>query len=119
MDQVLEGFKPGPSHYEQGPAGLYREAVTPVGQFLPNAFGLYDLHGTVWKWCADDFHRSYDGATVDGSPWSTKAGYAEKVLTGGAWYESPGNCRSASRHELLPRNAFAGLGFRVCLCLPG
>lgn len=118
VDQDLEDFGPGLSHYGQGPPGSYREAVTAVGQFSPNAFGLYDMHGTVWEWCADDFHRRYDGAPVDGSPWTTETGYAEKVLKGGAWYESPGNCRSGSRRALLPGNAFAGLGFRVCLSLP-
>lgn len=55
--------------YGSGPKGTYRKETTEVGQFPPNAFGLYDMHGNVQEWCADTYHDSYQGAPTDGSVW--------------------------------------------------
>jgi formylglycine-generating enzyme required for sulfatase activity len=101
--------------YADEPNGEYRKETTPVGQFPPNAFGLYDMHGNVWEWCADDWHDNYDGAPTDGSAWldsnqekkvkSKNKSYSDKnddnqpntVLRGGSWFGSPNSCRSAFR----------------------
>lgn len=58
----------GNSRYGNGKKGVYRIKTTPVRSFPPNAFGLYDMHGNVWEWCEDIWHKNYEGAPNDGSP---------------------------------------------------
>ncbi|MCZ8250409.1 MULTISPECIES: formylglycine-generating enzyme family protein, partial [unclassified Microcystis] len=77
--------------------GEYRQQTTPVGQFPPNAFGLYDMHGNVWEWCADTWHDNYDGAPTNGSAWIENGDDNRFPPRGGSWYNSPYYCRSAYR----------------------
>jgi len=50
-------------------ANFNSNATTPVGSFPANAWGLYDMNGNIWEWCADHWHDSYNGAPADGSAW--------------------------------------------------
>jgi formylglycine-generating enzyme required for sulfatase activity len=101
--------------YGRGPKGVYRQETTPVGSFPANTFGLYDMHGNVWEWCADQWHSNYEGAPIDGSAWidETPSEQASYVLRGGSWYYYPRNCRSASRDYDDAGIRFNLCGFRV------
>ncbi|MCI0389645.1 MAG: SUMF1/EgtB/PvdO family nonheme iron enzyme [Acidobacteria bacterium] len=87
----------------------------PVGRKQPNAFGIYDMHGNVWEWCEDDWHKSYENAPSDGSAWvdQPKRG-AYRVVRGGDWNDNAVKCRSANRSADAPGNRLAAfLGFRI------
>ena len=88
--------------------------TTPVGSFPPNAFGLYDMHGNVWEWCADTWHDNYEGAPTDGSAWNEGGDDNRSPLRGGSWLNRPEDCRSASRIYVNRRDLHvSNLGFRV------
>jgi formylglycine-generating enzyme required for sulfatase activity len=83
--------------YASGIQGTFRKRTTNVGSFPPNAFGLYDMHGNIWEWCADPWHSDYHGAPSDGRVWESKGEDSFRILRGGSWCNDPRDCRSASR----------------------
>lgn len=103
------------------PKGEYREKTTAVGTFLPNAFGLHDMHGLVWEWCLDTYHNSYEAAPSDSSAWVNQTQTKDndnrrgiyKLLRGGSWNYNPLYCRSAYRLGDLPEINSNDTGFRV------
>ena len=101
------------SVYRQESEGKRRGETTPVGSFLPNAFGLYDMHGNVWEWCADHWHSNYEGAPIDGSAWIEGGDASKRFLRGGSWFYDPQYCRSAYRNHNAPVDRYNKIGFRV------
>jgi len=99
--------------YGSGPKGVYRKQTTEVGQFSPNAFGLYDMHGNVYDWVADSWHENYKNAPNDGGIWKEGANKSYRVLRGGSWCDFPGYSRAAYRNRFNPDNRNYGVGFRV------
>jgi uncharacterized protein (TIGR02996 family) len=88
----------------------------PVGQYLPNAFGLYDVHGNVREWCQDGLRRYSRRARVD--PRGQDRG-DDRVVRGGSWYYGPEDSRSASRYSRPADYRLDYYGFRVVIeCEP-
>ena len=84
----------------------------PVGQFKPNAWGLYDVHGNVLEYVTDCWTTNHDKVPTDGSPIITE-GCLSKVVKGGAWYYLPKVSRSASRARNDKRVFSYVIGFRA------
>ena len=84
----------------------------PVGEKLPNAFGLYDMHGNVKEWVEDYWNGSYQGAPTDGSAWST-SNWSVRVVRGGSWFDFLRFQRSAYRDWGSTAFQFYFNGFRV------
>ncbi len=84
----------------------------PVGQKLPNGWGLHDMMGNVSEWCADRYDKAYYAK----SPQTDPTGPSEasgQVLRGGGWTDTLGFCRPADRNWTSPRMRLSTLGFRV------
>ena len=88
------------------------EETVPVGSFLPNQFGLYDVHGNVWEWAADCWNGTYAGAPNDGSAW-TLGECDKRVVRGGAWGLPSSELRSAHRIGDTSSLRSGKRGFRV------
>jgi uncharacterized protein (TIGR02996 family) len=93
------------------PKGVYREHTTDAGSFPANAWGLYDVHGNVWEWCADGY-GPYEA--IDQTDTRGESNVRSLVIRGGAWHNDPTRCRAAFRTRAPPAARNSRLGFRVC-----
>jgi|WetSurMetagenome_2_1015567.scaffolds.fasta_scaffold122015_2 formylglycine-generating enzyme required for sulfatase activity len=93
--------------YPDTPSGTH-----PVGEKLPNAFGLHDMLGNVWEWCADHWHDNYDGAPTNGSAWIEDDAAADYVMRGGSWSCVARAVRAACRSCFTPSFRSGSVGFR-------
>ncbi len=95
--------------YGNAVKGSFGGKTSLVGSYKPNAWGLYDMHGNVYEWCADWYAAALEGGT---DPVGASKG-SVLVLRGGSWLDNGDGCRSAKRRKSAPddRNYFNG--FRV------
>ena len=134
----------GDHTYRGGPVGIYRHGPVTAGTFPPNPWGLFDMHGNVWEFCADNWSSGYSGSPVDGSARVSArpvpirsvvsgierffsgdheekdhpSGEVGHVARGGSWHEPPAHCRSAVRLRVLEDERLEFYGFRVMLTEP-
>ena len=99
--------------YGSAPKGEYRSKTVDVDSFLPNAWGLYQMHGNVWEWCSDRWHENYKNAPTDGSSWETGTVDNYCVMRGGSWLDGAVGCRSAFRFRLVAGDWDGNIGFRL------
>ncbi len=81
-----------------------------VGKYLPNAWGLYDMHGNVCEWTRSDY-RPYP--CLDGDGRNGGSTTTPKAVRGGSWYDRPIRARSGFREYYLPHQGVYDVGFRV------
>jgi formylglycine-generating enzyme required for sulfatase activity len=112
LNSELANYNASQVYRDEAP-GKNRQHSSPVGRFPANAFGLYDMHGNVWEWCEDVWHKSYAGAPGDGSAWVSDADAPVRILRGGSWNSGPDNCRAAIRNTLNQQERFDIHGLRV------
>jgi formylglycine-generating enzyme required for sulfatase activity len=99
--------------YNKGRKGLNRGATVPVRTLPANPWGLYEMHGNVWEWCADG-RRDY-AAGDETDPRGPENPEAPRVLRGGSWHDDAGGLRSAYRFRRLRDLRTHDRGFRFSL----
>ncbi len=95
----------------EGPGVDESGATTSVGIFPPNPWGLYDMHGNVWEWTADE-HCPYPEGPVIG-PRPLSCGSPRKGIRGGSWYFPSDSARCALRYTHRPEDRGFSLGLRL------
>jgi formylglycine-generating enzyme required for sulfatase activity len=99
--------------------GQMGKGTTPVGNFAPNRFGLYDMAGNAFQWVGDCFAKTYEGAPGDASVALVSGrNCRSRVTRGGAWFYDAALARAGSRSSNPPDTRQSDTGFRVARPLP-
>jgi formylglycine-generating enzyme len=102
---IVKGYDDGFSH----PA--------PVGCFNANGYGLCDMMGNVWEWCADWYDPGYYSKSSKDNPKGPATGQ-EHILRGGSWFADKDYMRVSSRFNYNPSYTMkeaANIGFRCAM----
>src|SRR5882757_4833029 len=109
-------FQPGMANCKNCTDIAAAEQPIKVGSFKPNPFGLYDMGGGVDQWVEDCWHKNYQGAPSDGSPW-VEGSCAAHVIRSGSWKNDARYARPANRDSYDTNVRYPTHGFRVALSL--
>jgi formylglycine-generating enzyme required for sulfatase activity len=99
--------------YDESGSEVGAGHAVPVGNYPPNALGVFDMLGNVCEWTADRWHSDYQGAPADGSAWLTGGKKECRAIRGGAWDHLPRVLRSSWRDWASENARWDNLGFRI------
>jgi formylglycine-generating enzyme required for sulfatase activity len=112
-------FPRTPGSAREGPSFPHDDGwpfTSPVGQFQPNAYGLYDLHGNVWEWCSDWYSDTYYSQSPPEDPQGPESG-THKVARGGDWGSTARRARTPERYRGEITMSTSHFGFRVVMTM--
>jgi uncharacterized protein (TIGR02996 family) len=113
LSSRLANYHPHHSPFQRS-QGKYLQQTTEVGAYPANAWGLTDMHGNVFEWCAD-WYAPYPEHDVENPALPTEGNV--RVLRGGSWHSLEGRCRSACRGWGAPGYRGSDVGCRLCFRL--
>jgi formylglycine-generating enzyme required for sulfatase activity len=88
--------------------------LAPVGSYLPNKFGLYDMLGNAWEWCADSYNiYAYRKLPRNDPVYTKNSDY--HAIRGGGWQSAANDTRCSKRKYTVPKSQFESVGFRLVM----